>query len=46
VHWILTGTLIAASAATAAYTGYLMRRLFTLEPGMPDTAPAPDGSAS
>jgi hypothetical protein len=36
VQWILTGLLIVASAATAAYTGYLVRRLFTLEPGVPD----------
>jgi hypothetical protein len=40
VHWILTGMLIVASLATAAFTGYLMRRLFTLEPGAPDTAAA------
>jgi hypothetical protein len=40
VHWILTGMLIVASLATAAYTGYLMRRLFTLEPGAPDVADA------
>jgi len=40
VHWILTGMLIVASLATAVYTGYLMRRLFTLEPGAPDVADA------
>jgi hypothetical protein len=38
VHWILTGMLVVASLATAVYTGYLMRRLFTLEPGAPDVA--------
>lgn len=42
MHWILTGMLIVASLATAAYTGYLMRRLFTLEPGAPDVADAAD----
>ncbi len=40
MHWILTGMLIVASLATAAYTGYLMRRLFTLEPGAPDVVDA------
>jgi hypothetical protein len=48
VHWILTGILVAASAATVAYTGYLLRRLFTLQPGVPDApapaAPAPDAA--
>jgi hypothetical protein len=46
VHWILTGMLIAASAATVVFTGYLMRRLFTLQPGMPDTAIAAEPVAS
>ena len=32
VHWFFTGLLIAASAGTVAYTGYLVRRLFTTEP--------------
>lgn len=36
MHWFFTGLLIAASAGTAAYTGYLLRRLFTVEPGLPD----------
>jgi hypothetical protein len=40
VQWILTGLLIVVSVATAAYTGYLARRLFTLDPGTPD-APGP-----
>ena len=31
VHWFFTGLLIAASAGTVAYTGYLLRRLFTTE---------------
>jgi hypothetical protein len=45
VQWMLTGMLIIASAAIAAYTGYLVRRLFTLEPGVPQpsapVAPTP-----
>ena len=32
--------LIIASAAIAGYTGYLVRRLFTLDPGAPP-APTP-----
>jgi hypothetical protein len=35
VQWMLTGLLIIASAAIAGYTGYLVRRLFTLDPGTP-----------
>jgi hypothetical protein len=46
VHWILTGVLIAASAATVAFAGYLMRRLFSLRPGTPDTPDATDAAAS
>lgn len=38
MHWFLTGLLIAASAGTVAYTGYLLRRLFTVEPGVPDAS--------
>jgi hypothetical protein len=44
VHWILTAMLVVASLATAAYTGFLVRRLFTLDPGVPD-APAPSAAA-
>ncbi|WP_281424703.1 hypothetical protein [Pseudonocardia nigra] len=36
MHWFFTGLLIAASAGTVAFTGYLLRRLFTTEPGAPD----------
>jgi hypothetical protein len=36
VHWFFTGLLIAASAGTVAFTGYLLRRLFTTEPAAPD----------
>jgi hypothetical protein len=35
VHWMFTGLLIGASGATAVYTLWLVRRLFT-------TPPAPD----
>jgi hypothetical protein len=42
VQWMLTGMLIIASAAIAAYTGYLVRRLFTLDPGTPQ----PSGPAA
>ena len=46
MHWILTGMLIAASAATVAFTGYLLRRLFTLQPGTPDTPIGADPTAT
>ena len=36
MHWFFTGLLIAASAGTVAFTGYLLRRLFTTEPAAPD----------
>jgi hypothetical protein len=36
VNWFFSGLLIAASAGIAAFTGYLLRRLFTTEPGTPD----------
>jgi hypothetical protein len=39
VQWMLTGMLIIASAAIAAYTGYLVRRLFTLDPGAQPSGP-------
>jgi len=32
VHWFFTALLIAASAGTVGFTGYLLRRLFTTEP--------------
>jgi hypothetical protein len=38
VHWFFTGLLIAASGGTAAYTLWLLRRLFTTAP----VAPTPD----
>jgi hypothetical protein len=44
VEWLFTGLLIAASVGIAVFTGYLLRRLFTTEPGRPD-APAPTSPA-
>jgi hypothetical protein len=43
VQWLFTGLLIAATAGIAAFTGYLLRRLFTTQPGEPDAPvePAP-----
>ncbi|GEL18208.1 hypothetical protein [Pseudonocardia asaccharolytica] len=32
MHWFFTGLLIATSAGVVAFTGYLLRRLFTTEP--------------
>ena len=32
MQWFFTVVLILASAATVAYAGYLLRRLFTTEP--------------
>jgi hypothetical protein len=32
VHWFFTVLLIAASAGTVGFGGYLLRRLFTTEP--------------
>ena len=37
VSWLFTGLLIAVSLGTVAFTGYLLRRLFTTAPGLPDT---------
>ena len=37
VHWLFTGLLIGVSGATAVYTLWLVRRLFTTAP-----APAPE----
>ncbi len=41
MHWFFTGLLIAASAGTVAWTGHLLRRLFTTEPGVPDPSMEP-----
>jgi len=40
VHWFSTGLLIALTTGVAAWTGYLLRRLFVVEPA--ETAPSPD----
>lgn len=37
--WFFTVLLIASSAGILAFTGYLLRRLFTTEPGSPDVPP-------
>jgi hypothetical protein len=41
VQWLFTGLLIVATAGVAVYTGYLMRRLFTTPPGLPDVPAEP-----
>jgi hypothetical protein len=41
VQWLYTGLLIVAGAGTAAYTGFLLRRLFTLEPAAPPAGEEP-----
>ncbi|MCW0214469.1 MAG: hypothetical protein OJJ54_14010 [Pseudonocardia sp.] len=47
MHWFFTGLLIAASTGTVAFTGLLLRRLFTTAPEAAATltaslaAPAP-----
>lgn len=40
MHWFSTGLLIALTAGTAAWTGYLLRRLFVVEPAAPGRTPA------
>ena len=35
MHWFSTGLLIALTAGTAAWTGFLLRRLFVVEPAAP-----------
>ena len=35
MHWFSTGLLIALSAGTAAWAGWLLRRLFVVEPATP-----------
>ncbi|TCK27063.1 hypothetical protein [Pseudonocardia endophytica] len=39
MHWFSTGLLIALTAGTAVWTGYLVRRLFVVEPAA-SAAPA------
>lgn len=45
MHWFSTGLLIALSAGTAAWAGWLLRRLFVVEPaasGAKVTGPGSD----
>jgi len=35
VHWLFTGLLVGVSGATAVYTLWLVRRLFTTAPVAP-----------
>ena len=46
MHWFFTGLLIAARAGTVVFGGFLLRRLFTTDPGVPDTEAAPVGEHS
>ena len=39
VHWLFTGLLVGVSGATAAYTLWLVRRLFTTAPVAPVPPP-------
>lgn len=41
MQWLFTGLLILAGAGTVAYIGFLLRRLFTLEPAGPPTGEEP-----
>jgi hypothetical protein len=45
VHWFLSGLLIAVSAGTLGFTGYLLRRLFTSGPGTAEAPSAPEQPA-
>ncbi len=38
MHWFFTVLLIVVSAGTVAFSGFLLRRLFTTRPG-PSDAP-------
>lgn len=42
MHWFFTGLLIAVSAGTVAFTGHLLRRLFTTGPGEPGSTDHPE----
>jgi hypothetical protein len=41
VQWLFTGVLLAVCAGITAFTGYLLRRLFTTAPGEPDVPAEP-----
>lgn len=42
VNWLYTVLLLVISAGTVGFAGFLLRRLFTVEPGVPGS----DGDAS
>ncbi|MGI5127001.1 hypothetical protein ACQEVB_09335 [Pseudonocardia sp. CA-107938] len=44
MQWLYTGLLIVAGAGTVAYIGFLLRRLFTLEPAGPQAGPGEEES--
>ncbi|MGQ0573991.1 MAG: hypothetical protein ACT4RN_07275 [Pseudonocardia sp.] len=44
--WFFTAVLIAISAATLAFTGYLLRAVLTAEPITPPADEAADGAPS
>lgn len=48
MHWFSTGLLIALSAGTAGWAGWLLRRLFVVEPAVAGDGehPAPDDDAA
>lgn len=39
MHWFSTGLLIALSAGTAGWAGWLLRRLFVVEPAAASADP-------
>ncbi len=41
MNWVYTVLLIAVSAGTVGFGGWLLRRLFTTEPGTPDVPAEP-----
>lgn len=45
MHWVFTVLLIGVSVATVGFGGWLLRRLFTLEPGTPDPAEETEATA-
>ena len=45
MDWFFSGLLIAVSGATVIFTGYLVRRLFTIGLGPVDPGPVHPASA-
>lgn len=43
MSWVFTVLLILIAAGIVGYAGWLLRRLFTTEPGTPDAEPAVAG---